>query len=141
MPRSDAAKKWEPDAFGKNMIDRITQFAVVSERSAEQLRLFDLSEIGPMWAHAQADFQSDPVKYPSVMAKKNDLEGRKQFQIKCQAICFPQKPPSDPKQCVSCHINLPSLPYNMTPQSYFDNFCSPGCHTKPINAGPRYAPI
>jgi hypothetical protein len=101
MPRSNAAQQWKPDAFGRDMIDITARLIVVSERSAEHLRSLRLPDVDRLWARVQADFQNNPAKYPSVMANMNDIEGRKRFRKKWEAICFPQEPPRSPAQCVS----------------------------------------
>ncbi len=100
MPRSSDAKEWRPDALGQEMIDRMANFIIVAERCAAQLRSFNFPSIERLWAQVQADFQGDPVKYPAVMADHDDVESRKQFQMKCEAICFPPKsrPPRSPEE-------------------------------------------
>jgi hypothetical protein len=99
MPRPSVAKQWKPNAVDKGMIDTYTRYAVISERAAEHLRSLNFSD-KRRWAQVQADFQSHPNTYPSVMANIMDEEGRKQFLSKCEAICFPQKPSSRPEECV-----------------------------------------
>ena len=82
------------------MIDRMAKFIIVAEHCAAQLRSFNFPSIERLWAQVQGDFQGDPVKCPAVMADYNDVESRKQFQMKCEAICFPPKsrPPRSPKE-------------------------------------------
>jgi hypothetical protein len=89
MPRSNDAKQWQPDAYGQDMIDKIANYTIVAERSAAHLRSFDSTSMKQLWPQVQTDFLGDPVKYPAVMADLNDVEGRRLFQSKCEAICFP----------------------------------------------------
>jgi hypothetical protein len=134
--RSNAAKQWKPDAFGRDMIDLTTRLIVVSERSAEHLRSHHFPYVEQLWARVQADFQNNPAKYPSVMALMNDVEGRKCFRKKWEAICFPQQPPRSPEQCVSIHNNRPGdMSNNTTSKTYRDYFCSSSWLAKPIDAG------
>jgi hypothetical protein len=91
MPRSKKAQQWQPDAFEQDMIDRIANYIVVAERCAAHLRSFDFPSVEGLWAQVQADFQANTAKFPSVMAEHNDAKGRKQFQLRCQAIRFPPK--------------------------------------------------
>lgn len=79
MPRSEDAKKWEPDAFEQDMTNRIANYTIVAERCAAHLRSFNFPDIAQLWRQVQADFMADPVKYPSLMAEQNDTEGRTQF--------------------------------------------------------------
>jgi len=96
MPRSQDAKQWQPDAFEQDMIDQIANYAIIAERCSAHLRSLDIPAVNCLWSQVQADFLADPVKYPSALAQQNDIEGRRQFQLKCKAICFPPKsaPPS-----------------------------------------------
>jgi len=44
--------------------------------------------------------RTSPVKYPSALAQQNDIEERRQIQLKCKAICFPPQsapPPTSPE--------------------------------------------
>ena|SRR5271154_4513003 len=142
MPRSNAAKQWKPDAFGRDMIDLATRLIVVSERSAEHLRSLPFSDVERLWARVQADFQNNPTKYPSVMANMNDEEGKKRFRKSWEAICFPQQPPRSPEQCVSIHISrLGNMFNNTTSKSYLDYFCSSSWLAKPRDAGSERASI
>jgi len=109
MPRSTAAKQWQPDTFEQDMIDKITAYAVVAERSAAHLRSFHFPDVERLWARVQADFQGDAVKYPSVMADGNDEEGRERFRVKCRVMCFPLKPPSRPEECVPSLLTASAL--------------------------------
>jgi hypothetical protein len=136
MPRSNAAKQWIPDAFERDMIDLFAQLLVISQRSSDHLRSLPFPDVKQLWAHIQADFQNDPVKYPSVMADMNDVEGRNHFQKKWEAICFPQQPPCSPEQCVSIHTShLGNMFNNMTSKAYFNYFCSSSWLAKPNDAG------
>ena len=89
MPRSNDAKKWQPDPSSQDLIDKMAKFLIVAERAAEHLRTLNFLSTKELWVQVQADFQGDPVKYPTVMVPQHDIEGRKQFQMKCEAICFP----------------------------------------------------
>ena len=133
MPRSEDAKQWKPDTFGQDMIERITNYVIVAEQCAEHLRSFDFPDIKQLWAQVQTDFLADPVKYPSVMAEINDLEGRQKFQLKCRAICFPPNSelPRSPTERPSHPFILTCLLSNMMPQFHSDDFCSPGGPAKP----------
>jgi hypothetical protein len=90
------------------MIDRIANYVIVAERYAAHLCSFNFPNIEQLWVQVQADFLANPVKYPSTMAAQNNVEGRKQFQLKCQAICFLLKlePPHNPEECVPCPFIL-----------------------------------
>ena len=103
LPPREDAKQWKLDTFGQDMIDRITDYAVVAERCSAHLHSLNLPNIEQLWAQVQTDFLADPVKYPSVMAEINDLEGRQKFQLKCQEICFPpnSEVPRNPAECTS----------------------------------------
>jgi hypothetical protein len=92
MPRTNAAKNWQPSAFDQQLIDRMTDYLLVAERCLLKLRTLDASHVQPLWLELQAVFQGDRAKYPSAMAAQNDVKGRRDFLAKCQAICFP--PPS-----------------------------------------------
>ena len=137
MPRSTAAKQWQPDTFGQDMIDKITAYAVVAERSAAHLRSFHFPDVERLWARVQADFQGDAVKYPSVMADGNDEEGRERFRVKCRVMCFPPKSPSRPEECVRpvvAHcVCLVYLLCNVVSQLHLDDFCSKRGLAKPHN--------
>ncbi|KAI9512579.1 hypothetical protein F5148DRAFT_1162633 [Russula earlei] len=115
MPRSRDAKEWRPDSFGQEMIDKMTNLILVTERCAAELRSFDFPSIKRLWAQVLADFQGDPVKYPSSMPNDNDVEGRKQFRMKCEAICFPPKSelPRSPEDIImmyfAAHAGLQSI--------------------------------
>ena len=100
MPRPKAAMEWKPDASEQAMIGKLAAYVVVAERCTRHLRSFNFSD-AELWAQVQADFLANP-KYPAVVADQDDAEGRKQFQLKCQAICFPPKsePPRSPEECV-----------------------------------------
>jgi hypothetical protein len=89
-----------PDAFGQETIDRMVNFTIVAERCGAQLRSLKLPSINKLWAKVEADFRSDPVKYPATMADQPDKEGRQQFRAKCEAICFPpgSQAPSSPEE-------------------------------------------
>lgn len=89
MPRYNHAKKWKPDQSSQDLIDKMARFLIVAERSAAHLRTLDFSSTKELWVQVQAAFQNDPMKYPVIMAPQDDTEGRKQFQMKCEAICFP----------------------------------------------------
>jgi hypothetical protein len=126
MPRSKKAQQWQPDAFEQDMIDRIANYIVVAERCAAHLRSFDFPNVEGLWAQVQADFQANTAKFPSVMAEHNDAKGRKQFQLRCQAICFPPKsnPPRSPEECVPRPFS-PACPLsNLMPQLHQNDFCS-----------------
>jgi len=92
MPRTDAAKNWQPSASDQKLIDRMTNYLIVAERCLLKLRTLDDSRVQTLWLELQAVFEGDRVKYPSAMAAQNDVNGRNEFLAKCQAICFP--PPS-----------------------------------------------
>jgi hypothetical protein len=143
MPRSEDAKQWKPDAFGQDMIDRITNYVVVAERCSAHLRSFNFPDVKRLWAQVQTEFLADPVKYPSAMAGQNDMEGRQQFQLKCQAICFPQNSElsRSPEECVSRPSILAWPLSNMTPQLHSNDFCSPGRPAKPSIAGSFHASL
>lgn len=91
MPHSSDAKECWPDALGQEMIDRMAKFIIVAEHCAVQLCSFNFPSIEWLWVQVQVDFQGDPIKYPAVMADYTDVESRKQFQMKCEVICFPPK--------------------------------------------------
>jgi hypothetical protein len=92
------AKNWQPDAVVQGLIDRLAKLTVVSERCAAHFRSLDSPTLNQLWATVQAEFRADPVRYPSIRADKNDTEGRKLFQAKCERICFPPEPPESPKE-------------------------------------------
>jgi hypothetical protein len=100
MPRSNAAKQWKPNAAEQGMIDKFARFIAVAEVAAQHLRSLDFPDLEQVWARVQADFQSDPVKYPSQMASNNDAQGRKEFRMKYEAICFPgpERLPRSPEE-------------------------------------------
>jgi hypothetical protein len=100
MPRTDAAKNWQPSASDQKLIDRMTDYLLVAERCLLKLRTLDPSRVQPLWLEVQADFQSDRVKYPSAMAAQNDVKGRRDFLAKCQVICFPtpSRAPRSPEE-------------------------------------------
>jgi hypothetical protein len=98
MPRTKNTKNWTPDAFEQKIIDKFAAYAVAAERCAQRLRGYDFAEVERLWGIVQTEFNSNPSKYPCVMAPQNDLEGRRQFHAKCEAICFPAKPPSRPEE-------------------------------------------
>jgi hypothetical protein len=89
MPRSRDAKSWQPDASDQKYIDRMAGYLVVAERCGIKLRSLDQSVVEPLWNDLQVVFYNDPIKYPSAMPQINDVEGRRLFQEKCEAICFP----------------------------------------------------
>jgi hypothetical protein len=107
MLRSDAAKQWNPDAFGRAMIDLVARLLILSERSSQHLRSLSFPGVKQLWERIRADFQNSPAQYPSVMADINDIEGRRQFREKWEAICFSQQSPSSPEQCVFYPYQLP----------------------------------
>jgi hypothetical protein len=115
MPHTTATKQWQPDAFGEDMINTLSQFIVVAERSAAHLLSLNLNyaDVEHRWASMQKEFYNDPVKYPSIMA--NNDEGRKHFDAKCQEICFPANPPCNPEEYVASCMNL---------HLQIDGFCS-----------------
>jgi hypothetical protein len=98
MPCSNKAKNWKPDAFGEEMINRTVKLILVAERCGAHLRSLNSPFLSQLWAEVQADFVGDTLKYPSIMAVQSDAEGRKQFRIKYEAICFPTNPPHRPEE-------------------------------------------
>jgi hypothetical protein len=70
------------------MIDRTVNYVLVTECCTAELNSFNQSLVKELWPQVQAKFLSDPVKYPSAMAERNDPEGRKLFHIKCERICY-----------------------------------------------------
>jgi len=114
MSRSQDAKDWKPDASEQNVIDIMTNYGLVAEHCAMHLRSFDFPTTKRLWEKVQADFLAHPDIYlPSAPAQRNDIEGRKKYQHKCQVICFPPElapPPSCPeKYRSSLHPNLSPL--------------------------------
>ena len=107
MPRSQDAKQWQPNAFEQDMIDQIANYAVIAERCSAHLRSLNIPGVKRLWRRVQADFMADPVKYPSALAQQNDIGGRRQFQLKCKAICFPPKPPMSPEEW-AFHPSIPT---------------------------------
>ena len=89
MPRTDAAKNWQPSASDQKLINRMTDDLLVAEHCLLKLHTLNPSRMQLLWLEVQADFQSDRVKYPSAMAAQNDVKGRRDFLAKCQVICFP----------------------------------------------------
>jgi hypothetical protein len=84
----------------RHKVDEMVNYILVTERCAAQLRSFDLPDIHQLWATIQAEFHGNPTKYPSVMAQRNDLEGRRAFRLKCHTLCFPPESelPVTPKE-------------------------------------------
>ena len=99
MQRPDDAKNWQPDSSGQDAINRMANFLVVAERCSAHLRLYNQSTIKPLWDEVRAEFQGDPAKYPVFLANDNDMEGKKHFQMKCEALCFSEEP-KIPKELV-----------------------------------------
>jgi hypothetical protein len=88
--RSNDARTWQPDTSGQELIDRVANLKVVSERCSRHLRsLDDVPARDKLWRQLQTDFLGDPDKYPAAMANLGDKEGRAHFRSKYEAICFP----------------------------------------------------
>ena len=91
------------------MVDNILKYNIIAEQCAARLREYDQSLIGQLWEELEAIFMGDSVKYPSTMVASHDTEGRNQFRVKCQALCFPpdleSQRPCCPQECVSCSLN------------------------------------
>lgn len=118
MPRSKAAMRWKPNAFEQAMIDQMAAYVVVGQKCMDHIRSLDFPNKEWLWAQVQADFLANP-KYPSVVAAQDDVEGRKQFQLKCQAICFPLRSglPHTPEECV-LYSFIPASPPLMRSPSH-----------------------
>jgi len=89
MPRSNEAIHWQVDAAGKLLMDSIIKYSLIAETCAAHLRSCNSAGLEQLWKQTQRVFQSDPVKYSSVIASSNDTQGRQLFQLKCQGLCFP----------------------------------------------------
>jgi len=90
MLRSNAAKQWKPDPPGKLLMERIIRYDLAAQRASQHLRLCDQHVLQPTWDQTQAEFQGDPIRYPSVMAPVENPKERKSFQLKCEKFCFPE---------------------------------------------------
>jgi hypothetical protein len=60
MPRPNHAKQWIPDAYGQEMIDKITKYVLVTEKCAAHLRSIDFADVQRLWAQVLAEFHDDP---------------------------------------------------------------------------------
>jgi len=96
--RTNNAKEWQPNTDEKEIIDKIAKFVIVSEHSTAYLHFNKFPEIEKLWLKVQAEFLGNPAKYPAHMAEDLDVEGRKKFLVKCEAMCFPPTPPLSPEE-------------------------------------------